>query len=195
MLEEEYQLDYFVKNDFHRAQCVKCGGYFWSRDPERKTCGDAPCDPYSFIGSPIFEKKNVDEMREAFLSFFEARGHRRLRRYPVVARWRDDVFLTNASIYDFQPFVTSGEVPPPANPLTISQACIRLDDLDSVGKSGRHLSNFEMMAHHAFNNKNDQIYWKEETVEYCDELLRTLGASSDIITYKEEPWAGTRDPA
>ncbi|MHC1596382.1 MAG: alanine--tRNA ligase [Candidatus Syntropharchaeales archaeon] len=190
MLEEEYQLDYFVTNDFHRAQCVKCGGYFWSRDPERQTCGDAPCDPYSFIGSPIFEKKNVDEMREAFLSFFEARGHRRLRRYPVVARWRDDVFLTNASIYDFQPFVTSGKVPPPANPLTISQVCIRLDDLDSVGRSGRHLSNFEMMAHHAFNNKNDQIYWKEETVEYCDEFLRTLGASSDVVTYKEEPWAG-----
>ncbi|RLG32745.1 alanine--tRNA ligase, partial [Methanosarcinales archaeon] len=190
MLEEEYQLDYFHRNDFHRARCVKCGGYFWSRDPERITCGDAPCDPYSFIGSPIFKKKNLDEMREAFLGFFEARGHKRIGRYPVVARWRDDVFLTNASIYDFQPFVTSGKVPPPANPLTISQPCIRLDDLDSVGRSGRHLSTFEMMAHHAFNSKEEKIYWKEETVEYCDEFLRTLGAEIDAVTYKEEPWAG-----
>ncbi|RJS70580.1 MAG: alanine--tRNA ligase [Candidatus Syntrophoarchaeum sp. WYZ-LMO15] len=190
MLEEEYRLSYFAENDFHRIRCEKCGGYFWTRDPQRRTCGDAPCDPYSFIGSPVFEEKSLDEMREAFLRFFEKRGHERIGRYPVVARWRDDVFLTNASIYDFQPFVTSGKVPPPANPLVISQPCIRLDDLDSVGRSGRHLSNFEMMAHHAFNSKDKRIYWKEETVIYCDEFLRTLGANPDLVTYKEEPWAG-----
>ena len=87
-------------------------------------------------------------MREYYLSFFEERGHTRINRYPVVARWRDDLYLTIASIADFQPFVTSGQVPPPANPLTISQPCIRLNDLDSVGRSGRHLTTFEMMAHH-----------------------------------------------
>jgi len=59
-------------------------------------------------------------MREAYLSFFENHGHTRVERYPVVARWRDDIYLTIASIADFQPFVTGGVVPPPANPLTIS---------------------------------------------------------------------------
>jgi hypothetical protein len=89
----------------------------------------------------------------------------------VVARWRDDIYLTIASIADFQPFVTSGVVPPPANPLTISQPCIRLNDLDSVGRSGRHLTLFEMMAHHAFNTDEHEVYWKEETVAYHHELL------------------------
>lgn len=129
-------------------------------------------------------------MREYYLSFFEERGHTRIERYPVVARWRDDIYLTIASIADFQPFITSGLVPPPANPLTISQPCIRLDDLDSVGRSGRHLTTFEMMAHHVFNTPENRIYWKDRTVALCDELLLGLGADPLAVTYKESPWAG-----
>ncbi|MBA1342660.1 MAG: Alanine--tRNA ligase [ANME-2 cluster archaeon] len=190
MFEQEYQLSYFIEGGFVRKQCPKCGGYFWTRDEEKETCGDAPCDEYTFIGSPAFSKEyDLAGMREAFLSFFEANGHTRIDRYPVIARWRDDIYLTIASIADFQPFVTSGIVPPPANPLCISQPCIRLDDLDSVGRSGRHLTNFEMMAHHAFNDPDKEIYWKDETVEYCDRLLSDLGIARDV-TYKEEPWAG-----
>ena len=191
MLEDEYQLDFFKNNGFVRGQCQKCGKFFWTRDLDRNTCGDAPCDPYSFIGSPVFSREfNIAEMREYYLSFFEARGHTRINRYPVIARWRDDIYLTIASIADFQPFVTSGQVPPPANPLTISQPCIRLNDLDSVGRSGRHLTNFEMMAHHAFNTRNNEIYWKEHTLELCDELLNSLKVDPLAVSYKEEPWAG-----
>ncbi|WP_342305977.1 alanine--tRNA ligase [Methanolobus sp. ZRKC5] len=191
MLEDEYQLDFFSENGFVRKQCCKCGSHFWTRDLERATCGDAPCDPYSFIGNPVFKKKfDLAEMREYYLNFFEERSHTRLERYPVVARWRDDIYLTIASIADFQPFVTSGEVQPPANPLTISQPCIRLSDLDAVGRSGRHLTTFEMMAHHAFNKQGDEIYWKDRTMELCDEFLNSLGADPMAVTYKEEPWAG-----
>ena len=129
-------------------------------------------------------------MREAFLSFHERNGHARIDRYPVVARWRDDIYLTIASIADFQPFVTSGVVPPPANPLTISQPCIRLNDLDSVGRSGRHLTLFEMMAHHAFNTDEHEVYWKDRTVALCDEFLASIGADLARVTYKEHPWIG-----
>ena len=191
MLEDEYQLDFFKDNGFVRKQCPKCGKFFWTRDLERATCGDAPCDPYSFIGNPVFKKSfDLAEMREYYLNFFEERGHTRMSRYPVVARWRDDIYLTIASIADFQPFVTSGEVAPPYNPLTISQPCIRLSDLDAVGRSGRHLTTFEMMAHHAFNKPNAEIYWKDRTVGLCDELLNSLGVDPMAVTYKEEPWAG-----
>lgn len=76
-------------------------------------------------------------MRETFLSFFESSGHTRVNPYPVLARWRDDIHLTIASIADFQPHVTSGQSQPPANPLTISQPCIRLTDVDAVGRSGK----------------------------------------------------------
>lgn len=190
MLEEEYQLEYFKTQGFVRKICTKCGSAFWTRDPSRETCGDAPCEPYAFIGNPVFQSHSLDEMREAFLSFFERHGHTRIERYPVVARWRDDIYLTIASIADFQPFVTSGLVPPPANPLTISQPCIRLNDLDSVGRSGRHLTLFEMMAHHAFNSPTEDIYWKDRTVEFCDQFLASIGADLKRVTYKEHPWIG-----
>ncbi|MEM2990675.1 MAG: alanine--tRNA ligase-related protein, partial [Halobacteria archaeon] len=190
MMEEEYQLDYFHRNGFVRKQCKKCESYFWTRDTNREICGDAPCVPYNFIGNPVFKPHTLNEMREAYLSFFEKHGHARVNRYPVVARWRDDIYLTIASIADFQPWVTSGKIPPPANPLTISQPCIRLDDLDSVGRSGRHLTTFEMMAHHVFNYPGREIYWKDRTVELCSLLLQELGANLDEVTFKENPWMG-----
>ena len=188
---DEYQLDYFKDNGFVRKQCPKCGKNFWTRDSETEFCGDPPCVSYSFIGKPVFKKEyDISSMREAYLSFFEKEGHTRVNRYPVIARWRDDIYLTIASIADFQPFVTSGLVPPPANPLTISQPCIRLDDLDAVGRSGRHLTTFEMMAHHCFNKQGQEIYWKDRTVELCDSLLASLGLDLNAVTYKEAPWAG-----
>ena len=190
MLEDEYLLGYFRDHGLERRTCTSCGSAFWTRDPERTFCGDAPCEPYNFIGNPVFRPHTLSAMREAFLSFFERNGHARIDRYPVVARWRDDIYLTIASIADFQPFVTSGVVPPPANPLTISQPCIRLKDLDSVGRSGRHLTLFEMMAHHAFNTDDHEVYWKDRTVALCDEFLASIGADLPRVTYKEHPWIG-----
>ena len=190
MLEEEYQLEYFKNQGLTRKICKSCGLAFWTRDSTREVCGDAPCEPYNFIGNPVFKTHTLDGMREAYLSFFEKHGHTRVERYPVVARWRDDIYLTIASIADFQPFVTSGVVPPPANPLTISQPCIRLNDLDSVGRSGRHLTTFEMMAHHAFNTPGEEVYWKDRTVELCDLFIQSIGGDLNMVTYKENPWIG-----
>ncbi|WP_458207215.1 alanine--tRNA ligase [Haladaptatus sp. NG-SE-30] len=200
-LEEEYRLDYFEENDFVRKECSECGAHFWTRDHDRTTCGEPPCEEYGFIDNPGFDEEfTLSEMREAFLSFFEEHDHERIEPYPVAAnRWRDDVLLTQASIYDFQPLVTSGQTPPPANPLTISQPCIRMQDIDNVGKTGRHTMAFEMMAHHAFNVREDaekeyayegEVYWKDQTVAYCDELFESLGANLDEITYIEDPWVG-----
>ena len=125
--------------------------------------------------------------------FRSSTGHARVDPYPVLARWRDDIHLTIASIADFQPHVTSGMAQPPANPLTISQPCIRLTDVDAVGRSGRHLTTFEMMAHHVFNrpDEGEDHYWIERCVELCHELLTvTFGVKEDEITYVENPWSG-----
>ena len=200
-LEAEYRLDYFEEEGFDRKECPSCGAHFWTRDPDRELCGEPPCAEYGFIDDPgLPEAYSLTEMREAFLSFFEERGHERIEPYPVAAnRWRDDVLLTQASIYDFQPHVTSGKTPPPANPLAVSQPCIRMQDIDNVGKTGRHTMAFEMMAHHAFNTREDadeeyayegEVYWKDETVAYCDELFESLGADLEGITYIEDPWVG-----
>ncbi len=192
MFEEEYTLDFFKENGYNRKVCPTCKTGYWTMDPKTNVCGDTPCVEYSFIGaSPMNRKYSLDEVREFYLKFFEERGHTRFGRYPVIARWRDDVFLTNASIYAFQPFVTGGLIPPPYNPLTMSQPCIRMSDLDSVGKTGKHLSSFEMMAHHAFNSEEKEIYWKDETTRLCHELLtKTFGVKENGIIYKEKPWFG-----
>jgi alanyl-tRNA synthetase len=192
MFEKEYELDFFKNNGYIRKICESCGTPYWSLNADVNTCGDTPCVEYGFINDPVTrEKYDISRMRNEYLKYFEKNGHTILERYPVIARWRDDIYLTIASIADFQPHVTSGLVPPPANPLVISQPCIRLVDLDIVGKSGRHLSNFEMMGHHAFNSPDEKIYWKDKTVEYCNTFFnQVLGISNEEITYKEDPWAG-----
>lgn len=187
----EYDLAVFHRQGFHRRTCVSCGAAFWSTgDLDR--CQEAPCTPYGFLGrSPFDHPRSVDELREEYLHFFEQRGHHRVRRYPTVARWRNDVFFTQASIYDFQPWVTSGAIPPPANPLTISQPCLRFLDLEEVGRSGRHFTLFEMMAHHAFNRPDHEVYFKDRCVELCHELLtQQFGIDGRLVTYKEEEWEG-----
>ncbi len=184
------QLEFFISNGFQRQRCRACSSHFWAL-AEQKLCGDAPCVEYSFLGAPLFDRVlGLSKMRETFLTFFEAKGHTRVERAPVVARWRDDIYLTIASIAVFQPHVTSGLARPPANPLAISQPCIRLNDLESVGRSGRHLTSFEMMAHHAFNSTDDEIYWQDRTVELCHELYTGLGVPAEGLTYKENPWVG-----
>ena len=189
----------FHDNGYVRKQCSVTSLWFWTCDEARETCGDTPEDEYTFIGAPLIEgfqqrgKALKDAMREAFLGFFEERKHTRIDPYPVLARWRDDIHLTIASIADFQPHVTSGAVQPPANPLAVSQPCIRLTDVDAVGRSGRHLTTFEMMAHHVFNRPEDglEIYWMEECVEHCHRMLtETFGIDASEITYVENPWCG-----
>jgi len=198
-LSAEYRLDYFEEEGFHRTECSSCGDAFWSRDSERDTCGEPPCASYSFIDSPGFDQAHsLTEMREAFCSFFAQRDHGRIDPYPVAAnRWRDDVLLTQASIYDFQPLVTKGTTPPPANPLVISQPCIRMQDIDNVGKTGRHTMAFEMGGHHAFNADEGadyayegEVYWKEETIEYCEALFDELGADLEELVFIEDVWVG-----
>jgi alanyl-tRNA synthetase len=191
---DEFRLPFFDEYGFLRKRCPVCGSHYWTQNPSSENCGDFPCAPYTFIGnSPVNRRFTVAEMREKFLSFFEDRGHRRIPPYPVIARWRDDLMVTIASIVDFQPYVTEGIVPPPANPLVISQPCLRFEDIDLVGKTaGRHLTIFEMGGHHAFNYEGKpQIYWKDETVRFHHELLtRELGVPSEKVTYKEGLWSG-----
>ncbi len=186
-----YEVELFKQKGFVRKQCSGCGRTFWTLNPDKKTCGDTPCEEYTFIGKPPTKQRfSLQKMEKTFLDFFERKKHKAIKRYPVVARWRDDIFLTIASIADFQPWVTSGQVPPPANPLVISQPSIRLKDIDNVGRSGRHFTLFFMGGHHAFNDKK-KIYWNDETVELCHEFLtRKVGIKPAEITYIQDYWEG-----
>ncbi len=193
MHEDEFDVPFFRENDFVRKRCRICGSHYWTQDHASVNCGDAPCQDYTFIGnSPVNRSYSVAEVRREFLKFFEKNGHAIIEPYPVIARWRDDVFLVGASIFDFQPYVTDGILPPPANPLVISQPCLRFTDIDNVGPTaGRHLSIFEMGGAHAFNYPDKSIYWKDQTIRYHHELLtKDLGVKSELVNYKEHFWSG-----
>ncbi|MGC9095601.1 MAG: alanine--tRNA ligase [Infirmifilum sp.] len=191
-MEDFENLPFFLENGWIKKKCPYCGRVFWTLNPNRETCGDQPCEPYSFIGEKVGKHvESITEVRSSFIRFFEERGHTPVKRYPVVARWREDVYLVGASIYDFQPWVTEGLVSPPANPLVISQPSIRLTDVDNVGKTSRHLTGFEMMAHHAFNFPGKSVYWANETVEYAFNLFtRVYGIRPDEITFVYDMWSG-----
>lgn len=185
-------LPFFVENGWIKKKCPVCGRVFWTLDPERRVCGDQPCEEYRFIRQRIGVKpERISQVRKMFLNFFEKNGHTPIKRYPVVARWRDDVYLVGASIYDFQPWVTEGIADPPANPLTISQPSIRLTDVDNVGRTGRHLTGFEMMAHHVFNIGGKTVYWANETVEFAFRLFTEVyHIPPEEITFVFDMWSG-----
>jgi len=185
------EIQFLSSLKFERKKCVKCGGYFWTLQKDRVTCGDTSCDGYSFIGKRLTNNRyDHNEMRDLFINFFKE-DHTFLKPYPVVPRWREDVLLVNASIYDFQPHVTSGIVKPPANPIVMSQPSIRMLDVDLVGETGRHLTSFEMMCHDSFNSSKEKIYWIDGTVSRSFEFLtKAMGVKPDLITYKENPWSG-----
>ena len=156
-LEKECKLNFFIENGYIRKKCKYCNDFFWTLNDNINICGDQPCVELNFLNNPITNKSfSLTDVRKHFLNYFEKHNHSKIfypetgDRCPVIARWRSDIYLTIASIADFQPHVTSGEVPPPKNPLVISQPCIRLNDLEEVGRSGRHLNIFikSMMPHH-----------------------------------------------
>ncbi len=188
----EYEVPFFKETGFSRRVGEKCREYYWTLNPDFVEPQDVPCVDYWFDSVKSRSGLNVSEARRVFIDFFLKRGHEYVPPRPVVARWREDLYLTIASIVVFQPHVTNGIVPPPANPLVISQPSIRLEDIDNVGLTiGRHLTSFEMAAHHAFNYPDKYIYWKDETVRYAYEFFtKELGIPGELIVFKEAWWEG-----
>ncbi|HLE34401.1 MAG TPA: hypothetical protein VI698_00780, partial [Nitrososphaerales archaeon] len=87
-----YRVELFDKLGFGRKKCSNCGGHFWSMD-SRDRCPN--CEPYGFIGNPPTSKRldYVNAWREVE-NFFTKNSHTSIKRYPVVCRWREDLFFT-----------------------------------------------------------------------------------------------------
>jgi len=189
--ERHYKLDILEEFGFQRRQCKKCKRHFWSIN-EKDYCGDTSCVGYQFIENPpVKNKLTYQETWSKIKNYFTKHGHTALESYPTVARWRDDVYFTMASIGDFQPYVVTGEIPPPANPLIIPQPCLRFVDISNVGVTGRHYTNFIMVGQHAFNtDKTGLFYWKNEALGHDLAYLQELGIGPQNITIIEDVWAG-----
>jgi len=189
--QKHYELDILKQKGFSRKKCKSCGYHFWSKD-EREVCADSSCIGYEFIGNaPSNKKLSYTGTWKEISKYFTKHKHTEIKPYPTVARWRDDLYFTIASINDFQPYVVNGEMPPPANPLIVPQPCIRFSDLTNVGVTGRHYTNFVMFGQCAFNSKKTGLfYWKEEAITHDIEYLKALGLPEDELVFKEDVWMG-----
>jgi len=184
-----YKVSLFDEKGFKRQSCKLCGKFFWAVN-EKQSCPEH--DNYSFIGDPPTSKRLdfVNTWKE-LSSFFRKNDHKIIQRYPVVCRWREDLYYTIASIVDFQR-VMNGKIvfEIPKNPLVVPQMCLRFNDIENVGLTGRHYTSFCMVGQ-TCNADAPGGYWKDRCIELDHSLLTdVLGIRSEEITYVEDVWMG-----
>ncbi len=173
---------------FSRHQCSKCQRYFWSVQ-KQDVCGDPACSGgFRFIGHPCNKQLDYIQTWQEFSRIFKKLGYTPISRYPVIARWNPTTDFTIASIAAFQPFVVSGEISPPANPLVIPQMCVRFPDIDNVGVTG-HCVAFVMMGQHGFFAPKD--YNPDKYIsDFLTWLHEGIGLEMSELTIHEDVWSG-----
>ncbi|MGN1080635.1 MAG: alanine--tRNA ligase [Acutalibacteraceae bacterium] len=107
----------------------------------------------------------LNEIREAYLSFFESKGHLRLQSFPLIPNNDNSLLLINSGMAPMKKYFT-GEVTPPRNRVTTCQKCIRTPDLERVGHTARHGTYFEMLGNFSFGD-----YFKKEAISWAWEFL------------------------
>src|SRR6201994_3114030 len=122
----------------------------------------------------------VNEIRSAFLEFFEKHGHTRVPSAPLVPRNDPTLMFVNAGMVPFKNVFTGAEtrVIPRA---TSAQKCVRAggkhNDLDNVGYTARHLTFFEMLGNFSFGD-----YFKERAIELAWTLItKDFGLKKDKL--------------
>ena len=184
-----YKVSLFDEKGFKRHNCKLCKKFFWSIN-DKESCPEH--ENYSFIGDPPTSKRLdfVNAWKE-LSSFFRKNDHNLIQRYPVACRWREDLYFTIASIVDFQR-VMNGKIvfEIPKNPLVVPQMCLRFNDIENVGITGRHYTSFCMIGQ-ICNADAPGGYWKDKCIELDHALLKdVLGIQSEEITFVEDVWMG-----
>jgi alanyl-tRNA synthetase len=150
------------------------------------------------------------EIREAFLRFFEERGHRRVPSSALVPQSDPTLLFTNAGMVQFKDVFTGRERRDYSR-ATTAQKCVRAggkhNDLENVGFTARHHTFFEMLGNFSFGDyfKKDAIAWGWEFVTGAKwlglpaaRLAATVFAGEGSLPWDEEAfelWRGQGLPA
>jgi len=110
-----------------------------------------------------FTKTN--DLREAYLKFFEGKEHLRLESYSLVPKNDKSLLLINAGMAPLKPYFT-GLQEPPKKRITTCQKCVRTGDIENVGVTSRHCTFFEMLGNFSFGD-----YFKKEIIPWAWEFM------------------------
>ncbi|MCL2122162.1 MAG: alanine--tRNA ligase-related protein, partial [Clostridiales bacterium] len=128
-----------------------------------------------------------NEIRERFLQYFESKGHARVASSSLVPFQDPTLLFTNAGMNQFKD-VFLGLDQRPFRRATTAQKCVRAggkhNDLDTVGRTARHHTFFEMLGNFSFGD-----YFKEDAIRYAWEFLTVelgLPAEKLYITIYED---------
>ena len=106
-----------------------------------------------------------NELRKAYLNFFESKGHLKQESYSLVPDNDPSLLLIGAGMAPLKPFFT-GKLVPPCTRITTSQKSIRTGDIENVGRTARHHTFFEMLGNFSFGD-----YFKKEAIHWAWEFL------------------------
>lgn len=118
----------------------------------------------------------LNELREKYLSFFESKDHTRMASASLVPQGDKSLLLINSGMAPLKKYFLGQAVPPNVR-VTTCQKCIRTPDIESVGKTARHGTYFEMLGNFSFGD-----YFKTEAVAWAWEFLtKTLEIPADRL--------------